>query len=80
MDESRQADVFYGFLSPAFKLDLGGVTARLLWLSTGHTKGDELVCAEPNSTLRACFAKRSRELGWNLQWMPRQMPETIRPC
>ena len=33
------------------KLDLGGVTARLLWLGTGHTKGDELIFVEPDSTL-----------------------------
>jgi glyoxylase-like metal-dependent hydrolase (beta-lactamase superfamily II) len=33
------------------KLDLGGVTARLLWLGGGHTKGDELVLVEPDSTL-----------------------------
>jgi glyoxylase-like metal-dependent hydrolase (beta-lactamase superfamily II) len=35
------------------KLDLGGVTARLLWLGTGHTKGDELIFVEPDSTLIA---------------------------
>ena len=33
------------------KLDLGGVTARLMWLGGGHTKGDELVLVEPDSTL-----------------------------
>jgi len=32
-------------------LDLGGVTARLLWLGQAHTKGDELVDVEPDSTL-----------------------------
>ncbi|HJT86549.1 MAG TPA: hypothetical protein VJ732_01810, partial [Bryobacteraceae bacterium] len=32
-------------------LDLGGVTARLLWLGAGHTKGDELTLVEPDSTL-----------------------------
>jgi glyoxylase-like metal-dependent hydrolase (beta-lactamase superfamily II) len=32
-------------------LDLGGVTARLLWLGAGHTKGDELVFVEPDRTL-----------------------------
>lgn len=32
-------------------LDLGGVTARLLWLGAGHTKGDELVLVEPDSAL-----------------------------
>jgi len=33
------------------KLDLGGVTARLLWYGAGHTKGDELIFVEPDSTL-----------------------------
>jgi glyoxylase-like metal-dependent hydrolase (beta-lactamase superfamily II) len=33
------------------KLDLGGVTARLLWLGGGHTKGDELTFVEPDRTL-----------------------------
>ncbi len=33
------------------KLDLGGVTARLLWLGGGHTKGDELTLVEPDRTL-----------------------------
>jgi len=33
------------------RLDLGGVTARLLWLGAGHTKGDELIFVEPDSTL-----------------------------
>ena len=32
-------------------LDLGGVTARLFWFGTGHTKGDELIFVEPDSTL-----------------------------
>ena len=33
------------------KLDLGGVTARLLWYGGAHTKGDELVFVEPDSVL-----------------------------
>ncbi len=33
------------------KLDLGGVTARLLWFGAGHTKGDELIFVEPDSML-----------------------------
>ena len=33
------------------KLDLGGVTARLLWFGQAHTKGDELIFVEPDSTL-----------------------------
>ena len=32
-------------------LDLGGVTARLLWLGEGHTKGDEVILVEPDETL-----------------------------
>ncbi|HYL39356.1 MAG TPA: MBL fold metallo-hydrolase [Bryobacteraceae bacterium] len=33
------------------KLDLGGVTARLMWFGPGHTQGDELIFIEPDSTL-----------------------------
>ena len=33
------------------KLDLGGVTARLLWFGGAHTKGDQLVFVEPDKTL-----------------------------
>jgi glyoxylase-like metal-dependent hydrolase (beta-lactamase superfamily II) len=33
------------------KLDLGGVTARLMWLGGAHTKGDELVLVEPDGAL-----------------------------
>lgn len=33
------------------KLDLGGVTARLMWLGPAHTEGDELIFVEPDSTL-----------------------------
>jgi len=32
-------------------LDLGGVTARLFWLGTAHTKGDELIMVQPDSAL-----------------------------
>jgi glyoxylase-like metal-dependent hydrolase (beta-lactamase superfamily II) len=32
-------------------IDLGGVTARLLWLGEAHTKGDELTLVEPDRTL-----------------------------
>jgi glyoxylase-like metal-dependent hydrolase (beta-lactamase superfamily II) len=32
-------------------LDLGGVTARLLWFGGAHTKGDELTLIEPDGTL-----------------------------
>ncbi len=33
------------------KLDLGGVSARLLWFGQAHTKGDEVIFVEPDSTL-----------------------------
>jgi glyoxylase-like metal-dependent hydrolase (beta-lactamase superfamily II) len=33
------------------QLDLGGVTARLLWFGGAHTKGDELIFVEPDRTL-----------------------------
>jgi len=32
-------------------IDLGGVTARLFWMGPAHTKGDELIDVEPDSTL-----------------------------
>ena len=32
-------------------IDLGGVTAKLLWAGEGHTKGDLLVFVEPDGTL-----------------------------
>jgi len=32
-------------------VDLGGVTARLMWLGEAHTKGDELILVEPDLTL-----------------------------
>src|SRR5580692_2031005 len=33
------------------RVDLGGVTARLLWFGGAHTKGDELTFVEPDGTL-----------------------------
>ena len=33
------------------KVDLGGVTVRLLWFGGAHTKGDELIFVEPDRTL-----------------------------
>src|SRR5580658_4485172 len=33
------------------KVDLGGVTVRLLWFGGAHTKGDELTFVEPDGTL-----------------------------
>lgn len=34
-------------------IDLGGVTARLMWLGPAHTQGDELIFVEPDSALIA---------------------------
>src|SRR5579863_8772860 len=33
------------------KLDLGGITARLMWLGPAHTLGDEIIFVEPDSVL-----------------------------
>ena len=45
----RQPDISF---DAEVTLDLGGgVTARLLWLGEAHTKGDELIFVEPDSTL-----------------------------
>jgi glyoxylase-like metal-dependent hydrolase (beta-lactamase superfamily II) len=33
------------------KLDLGGVTSRLFWLGTAHTRGDEMIFVEQDSVL-----------------------------
>jgi glyoxylase-like metal-dependent hydrolase (beta-lactamase superfamily II) len=33
------------------RIDLGGVTARLIWFGEAHTKGDELTFVEPDRTL-----------------------------
>jgi len=32
-------------------LDLGGVTARLFWMGTAHTEGDEMIFVNPDSVL-----------------------------
>jgi glyoxylase-like metal-dependent hydrolase (beta-lactamase superfamily II) len=44
----RQPDIVF---DTEAKVDLGGVTVRLLWLGEAHTKGDELIFVEPDSTL-----------------------------
>src|SRR5579885_3642490 len=44
----RRPDVVF---DSELQLDLGGVTARLLWYGAGHTKGDELTFVEPDRTL-----------------------------
>jgi glyoxylase-like metal-dependent hydrolase (beta-lactamase superfamily II) len=44
----RQPDVTF---DQEAKIDLGGVTVRLLWFGEAHTKGDELTFVEPDRTL-----------------------------
>jgi glyoxylase-like metal-dependent hydrolase (beta-lactamase superfamily II) len=44
----RSPDVTF---SEEAAVDLGGVTARLLWFGGAHTKGDELTFVEPDRTL-----------------------------
>ena len=44
----RPPDVTFGREAT---IDLGGVTARLLWFGGAHTKGDELTFVEPDRTL-----------------------------
>lgn len=44
----RTPDIIY---SDEAKVDLGGVTVRLLWFGGAHTKGDELIFVEPDRTL-----------------------------
>ena len=44
----RRPDVVF---EKEITIDLGGVTARPFWMGQAHTKGDELVDVEPDSTL-----------------------------
>lgn len=44
----RVPDIVFG---NEVKLDLGGVTARLMWFGPAHTAGDELIFVEPDRTL-----------------------------
>lgn len=44
----RQPDVTFDHEA---SIDLGGVTARLIWFGEAHTKGDELTFVEPDRTL-----------------------------
>jgi glyoxylase-like metal-dependent hydrolase (beta-lactamase superfamily II) len=44
----RQPDVLF---DQEASVDLGGVTARLIWFGEAHTKGDELTFVEPDRTL-----------------------------
>jgi glyoxylase-like metal-dependent hydrolase (beta-lactamase superfamily II) len=46
--ELRTPDVLF---DSEARVDLGGVTARLMWLGAAHTKGDELIFVEPDSAL-----------------------------
>jgi glyoxylase-like metal-dependent hydrolase (beta-lactamase superfamily II) len=48
MDKLRTPDVVF---DDELKLDLGGVTARLMWLGAAHTKGDEVILVDPDRTL-----------------------------
>ena len=44
----RPPDVLY---DDDARIDLGGVTVRLLWFGGAHTKGDQLIFVEPDRTL-----------------------------
>lgn len=44
------------------KLDLGGVTARLLWLGPAHTIGDELIFVEGDKTLISGDIVQNRQI------------------
>jgi glyoxylase-like metal-dependent hydrolase (beta-lactamase superfamily II) len=44
----RQPDVMF---DQEARIDLGGVTARLIWFGEAHTQGDELTFVEPDRTL-----------------------------
>lgn len=44
----RQPDIVF---DSEAKVDLGDVSVRLMWLGEAHSKGDELIFVEPDSTL-----------------------------
>jgi len=48
MPHSRTPDIKF---EQEVQLDLGGVTARLMWFGGAHTKGDLLTFVEPDRTL-----------------------------
>jgi glyoxylase-like metal-dependent hydrolase (beta-lactamase superfamily II) len=56
-EEDRALLQDYRYLKPDVlfgtnhRLDLGGVTVRLMWFGAAHTKGDELIMVEPDSVL-----------------------------
>ena len=56
-EQDRELLKDYRYLKPDilfdsdYRLDLGGVSVRLMWLGPAHTKGDELILVEPDSVL-----------------------------
>ena len=56
-EEDRTLLSDYRYLKPTilfdhdYRLDLGGVTVRLMWFGPAHTKGDELILVAPDSVL-----------------------------
>jgi len=56
-EEDRALLSDYRYLKPDilfdsdYRLDLGGVSVRLMWFGAAHTKGDELILVEPDSVL-----------------------------
>ena len=44
----RNADIVF---DRELTLDLGGVTARLFWMGTAHTQGDEMIMVQPDNVL-----------------------------
>lgn len=56
-EQDREFLKDHSYLKPAilfdsdYRLDLGGVSVRLMWLGAAHTKGDELILVEPDSVL-----------------------------
>lgn len=56
-EEDRTLLADYRYLKPTilfdsdYRLELGGVSVRLMWLGAAHTKGDELILVEPDSVL-----------------------------
>ena len=56
-EEDRALLADYHYLKPTilfdsdYRLDLGGVSVRLMWFGPAHTKGDALILVEPDSVL-----------------------------
>ena len=56
-EEDRALLQDYRYLKPTilfdrdYRLDLGGVSVRLMWFGAAHTKGDELILVAPDSVL-----------------------------